>query len=196
MQLNYNQFLAVVYGDIFDWPLKKGELNRWLVASKEKLVSRCDEKSGYYFLPGREKLINQRLVKEKISAKKKVIAEVTASLLFKIPTVEAIFLTGSVAVGSAKKGGDIDLMVVASPGTLWLTRMAVVTLLKVLGNYGNGTDRICPNIFLDTDHLEIKERSLYTAHEILQTKCLVDRGGVEKKWLTKNRWLKPCLIKR
>jgi len=192
MKINYNQFLAVMYSDIFDWPLTAKESRAWSIDKgfQTKFSDRIkvSEKGGYYFLPGREKLIKQRLEKGKISEKKKMMAEVMADLLSKIPTVEAIFLTGSVAIGSAKKDGDIDLMIITTPNTLWLTRVVTVFLLKGLKSYGNGTDRICPNIFLDSNHLEMKEKNLYAAHEILQAKCLFDRGGIESKWVRKNSW--------
>lgn len=193
MRLNYNQFLAVVYGDVFDWPLSQSELRDWRISGEGGADKYVEHGGGYYFLPGRGKLVRQRLVKEKISTEKRIIGEVVANLFVKIPTVEAIFLTGSVAVGSAIESSDIDLMIVTQPNCLWITRAIVVVLLKALQNYGNGHDRICPNIFLDINHLEIKEKNLYTAHEVLQAKCLFDRGEVEKKWLNKNKWTKKFL---
>lgn len=200
MKADYNQFLAVAYSDIFDWPLKPEETYLWQIKDKSREIKnwKIEEKDGYCFLPGRGKLLGRRLVGEKISDRRKMMAEVVASFLVKIPTVGAIFLTGSVAVGNAKKNSDIDLMVVTAPATLWLTRSVVfmwLKLLKSLRSPQNYADKICPNIFLDTDHLGIEEKNLYTAHEVLQAQCLFDRGGVEKKWLKENEWVKKYLPK-
>lgn len=198
MKINYNEFLAVVYADLFDWSLTETEAQTWQIKDEgsETKDRKIGWKNGYYFLLGREKLIDQRLVKEAISAKKKVIAEKVVELFSKIPTIEAVFLTGSVAVGNAKEESDIDLMIVTAPGALWLTRASVFVFLKSLGllrSFKKQKDKICPNIFLDGQHLEIREKNLYTAHEVLQVKCLYDRSGMERKWLDQNEWAKKVL---
>ncbi len=183
VRLNFNELAAVVYADLFDWPLTLTEAKFWAVASKKK------DKRKYNFVY-RRGLIEQRRQREKMAAQKMVLAYEVVADLAKIPTVQAIFLTGSVAVGNARKDSDVDLMIVTEPGTLWLTRLVLATVLKGRGVYGK---TICPNIFLDTDHLEITEKNLYTAHEILQARCLFDRGGVNKKWLKKNSWTRNYL---
>jgi len=181
----------VVYADIFDWPLNASEIKKWEIAGKGKQDVRVIFEKGYYCL--QKKTIAIRQEREKISLKKLGKAKKIIEFLKRIPTIEGVFLTGSVAVGNAKKDSDIDLMIVTKPNTLWLTRAAVVAILKFSKKYGNFKDRICPNIFLDANHLEIKEKNLYTAHEVRQVKCLFDRGGVEKEWLFKNSWTKEYL---
>ena len=219
MRLNYNQFLAVVYGDLFDWPLTKEEFQEWVIAGDEKnKVGEIGNKDGFYFLHGRERLIKLRKQREKFSQEKFQKAKKATDLLAKIGAVEGIFLTGSVAVGNAKKDADIDLLIICSLNTVWLTRLTTVLFLKAKGIYrqslrassaswrtaglrnwgiaGNlltHKNKVCPNIFLDTNNLKIKERNLYTAHEVLQAKCLFDRGGIEKKWLIENSWTKKYL---
>ena len=54
-------------------------------------------------------------------------------------------------------------------------------------------DRICDNLWLDTDHLHVTPHDLYHAHEILQAKCLFDRGGIHHQFLTQNSWVKKYL---
>jgi hypothetical protein len=73
---------------------------------------------------------------------------------------------------------------------LWATRLIVFGALKLFGKLKNP---YCPNIFLDLNHLEILDKNLFTAHEVLQAKCLFDRGGVEKLWWQKNEWVKGYL---
>lgn len=158
----YNELAAVVYADMFGYPLTIKESKLWAI----------------------------RLQREKYSQKLFDQAVETAFILKKIPTIEAIFLTGSAAAKNAKKNADADLMIVTSPNTLWLTRALVYILLKMLKKFKNP---ICPNIFLDKNHLEIKNRNIFTAHEILQVKCLYDKNAVSRKWLTANEWVKEYL---
>lgn len=198
MKINRNQFLAVVYADLFDYPLTLGETKLWAISGLDGGggLGKVEAQGGYYFLQGKQRLIELRKRREKAADGKAGRATAVAKVLAKIPTVEAIFLTGSVAAGNAKEDADIDLMVVTKPGVLWMTRGAIVALLRRKGWYRRGkdfSDRVCSNIFLDTDHLEIKDRNLYTAHEILLAKCLFDRGGVERKWLRENSWTRKYL---
>lgn len=152
----YNQLAAVVYANVFGYPLTVKEARLWAIRKTRAEYSQQKEEAAI-------KLTNQ---------------------LKKIPTIAAVFLTGSVAARNASKTADIDLMVVTVPNTLWLTRLFVFPWLK---------RNFCPNIFLDLNHLEIKDRNLFTAHEVLKAKCLYDYGGVYKKWLEDNIWTKKYL---
>ena len=162
MRLGRKEFLAVVYADIFGYPLTVSEAKLWAIRRTREKYS--------------QELFNQ--------------ASKTASFLQRIPTIEGIFLTGSAATKNATKNADADLMITTAPNTLWLTRIMVYALLKLLKQFKNP---ICPNIFLDTNHLEIKEKNLFTAHEVLQVKCLYDKANISKKWLTANQWAKEYL---
>lgn len=202
MRLSFNQFLALVYADLFDFPLTPREALLWSIDSPKILPRPCYSKRevkfhrGYLYLSGRKNIINKRLLREKYSKEKLAFLQPTIGLLSQIPSLQAIFITGSLSLANASKNSDIDLMIISKPNTLWLTRFFVVSLLKLRGQYRSNIhlrDKICPNIFLDTNHLEIKDQNLYTAHEILQAKCLYDSGGVEKNWLEENKWTKDYL---
>ena len=147
---------AVVYADLFGYPLTVSEAKLWAIRKTREKYSQ-----------------------EKLQKTQKIIF-----WLKKIPTIQAVFLTGSVAANNAKKNADIDLMIITKPNTLWLTRLIIFKYLKSFA---------CPNIFLDTNHLEIMEKNLYTAHEILQAKCLYDRSNINFLWLKNNSWAKEFL---
>lgn len=159
---SYNEIAAVVYADLFGYPLTVKEAKLWAI----------------------------RKTREEYSREKFDQAAEIVNLIKKIPTIEAVFLTGSVATKNAKKEADVDLMIITLPNTAWLTRGIVFLILKIFRKFKNP---VCPNIFLDLNHLEIKDKNLYTAHEILQVKCLYDRSKVSKKWLDANKWVKEYL---
>lgn len=147
---------AVVYAQLFGYPLTVKESQLWAI----------------------------RKIREQSSLKKERVALEIVSQLKRVPTVQAVFLTGSTAAKNAKEDADIDLMIITWPNTLWITRLLVFGWLK---------KQACPNIFLDLNHLGVTDRNLFTAHEILQAKCLYDRGGVEKRWLEANGWTREYL---
>ena len=190
MSLPFNQFLAVVYADLFDYPLSLGETKLWAVSGTEAKgrPGKADSQGGYYFLRGRRRIVELRKRRERMANSKAKRAVMVTEVLAKILTVEAVFLTGSVAVGNATGAADVDLMIVTKRGTLWLTRAIVVAVLRFLGSYGNTKNGVCTNIFLDCSHLEVGQKDLYTAHEVLLARCLFDRGKVEMKWLRENSW--------
>ncbi len=205
--LTRGELLAVVYADIFDYPLKRSEARDWQIDSEgvknnlKQLQFKRDSKNfrrqvagegEYVYLKSREGLLGLRARCEVISEEKRQLAEKWARMLQKVPSVKAIFLTGSVAVKNASEEADVDLMVITSFGQLWRTRLLIVGLLKIFGGYRGErkiTNRVCPNIFLDEHWLRMSKRNLYVAHEILQAKCLFDRGGMEKEWLVANSWV-------
>lgn len=185
------------YFDRYDYPLTKKELEFWAGAK----VQRHKGTKQYFYLPKRQNLVNLRLQREKNSLPKWGIAYEAAVKLAKIPFVAAIFVTGSLAMNNCKKTDDIDLMIVTSPNTLWITRFIVnIIFIKHRRFPGAKTapDKICPNLWLDIRNLKLEMsissiKNLYVAHELLQAKCIFDRSGVHKQFLKTNSWVKKYL---
>ncbi len=171
------------YFDKYDYPLTKEELEYWSGAKVQRLPKR----------PKLEKIRKQR---EKYSLLKWGIAYTQATRLARLPFIAAIFVTGSLAMNNCKKSDDIDLMVITYPDTLWIVRL-VYNLLFINDRRFPGAksapDKICTNLWLDTNNLVLHTHSIYFAHEILQAKCIFDRGGVQYQFLKKNAWVKDYL---
>ena len=213
---------TLVYANIFDYPLKEKEIWQRLI-SESGISPRPEARPewnqefrmavrnlchnsltgfyrGYYFLPRRKKIVQIRQVREKWSHGKLKKAQQVASLLKFIPTVKMVAVTGNLAVENCKRDDDIDLLIVASPGTLWLTRFLATFLLEIIGQrrrpgQKNVRDKICLNMFLDEDHLQIpqEEQDLYVAHEVVQLKPLWERDRTCQKFLVANLWVKKYL---
>ncbi len=194
------QVAAVIYADLFNFPLTPEELYFWEIKTDKGKNYRGRSgirfQEGFWYVLGREKIVRRRKKMAGYSRRCLERIRTIPAHLSRIPTVEGIFLTGSLAIENGGKNADADLMIITKPGTMWLTRLLVVTWLKISGNYRtvqNQVGTICPNIFLDTDHLKITEQNLFTAHEVLQARCLYDRRGVEQRWLAENKWTKNYL---
>ena len=117
------------------------------------------------------------------------------ALLSKVPWVEALFVTGSVAVQNALQHDDIDVLVVTRQRRLWITRLwvlilAIVTGRRVGAHHQDGMDW-CFNLWLETDHLQVptQKHGLYEAYEVLQAKCVWSKPAVAARWLTENSWV-------
>ncbi len=181
---------------MFDFPLSFAEAQRWAIGFTKSPKKQVGSKSGMLFLPGKEKYLKLRKERKVLSEEKLDKVFEILPLIKEIDTICAVFVTGSVAILNATPSSDIDLMIVTKPDSVWRTRFKLIRLLRKFNLERRGDnikDRICTNIFLDSNHLEILERNIYTAHEILQAKCVFDRGGILKKWISSNKWTKEIL---
>jgi len=205
---------TLAYADIFDFPLKKDELWLWLIKGKrqkkerkseaefeqalEKLVKagRCGQDSGFYFLPGRKKIINLRKKREKASKPKTAKAQKVTQILKLIPWIKLIGITGGLSRKNSEEKDDIDLFFITSKDRLWLSRGFVVLILNLLGLYrrpGKIKDMICPNMLVSEKALEMKPCDLFTAHETALMKPIFDRDRTYQRFLKANLWLKKFL---
>lgn len=198
---------TICYSDIFDYPLTSSEISKWLIKSKiknknikttiknEEIIR---EKKGFYFLKGREEIVEIRKKRKKFSGQKMIIAEKIARLLKIVPTIKLVGITGALALDNAKENDDVDLLIVTSRKLLWTTRFLVTILVELLGKRRRPNDtyvnnKICLNMFLDEDHLKVGEKDLFSAHEILQMKLLWDRDNTYGKFLSENIWINKYL---
>jgi predicted nucleotidyltransferase len=192
---------TLAYHDIFDYPLTFTELLRWRGGRELKMNNlqfTINQKSGFYFLEGKEGIILKRLLRERISARKFKIARKYGKILSLISTIKLVAISGALAMGNADEDSDIDFLLVTKKGTLWITRLTTLLLLAILGmpvrRFADKEpkDKICPNIWLDESNLvwRKKERNVYTAHEIVQIKPLLNREQTYEKFLSKNKWVK------
>lgn len=202
------------YADFFDFPLKTKEIWRWQIASKGsslpaieknliRLVKegRVKQKGEYYFLPGREKIVFLRRQRETFSRQKLALAQEAAGKLKRFPFVQMIGVTGALAMDNAKKDDDIDLLIITSKGRLWLARLLILLfcpLLRVKRRKPQDKkvkNKFCFNLFLDEAGLEIKEKNLFTAHEICQVKPLYNQDQAYEKFISINSWVSEYLPK-
>ncbi len=91
-----------------------------------------------------------------------VLSQLAAS-----PTVEAMAITGSVAAGVNDNDGDVDLLIIARPGHVWRVRALAIYLQHNV----KGGHRICPNMVLSRDNLDLRP-SVYAARELAMMRPL------------------------
>jgi hypothetical protein len=191
--LNSTVDSVLAYFDHFDYSLSSREL--WFWQPYTRFPSHFFSHQPT-FLPGRNTLPGLRHHRFLISISKWKKARKIAKILACMPTISAIFVTGALAMDNTPQYDDIDFMIITSPHTLWLTRIFVVFLLLLFHlrrSRHHICDKICDNLYLDEDHLSITHHSLYTAHEILQAKCIFDRGDIHAKFISQNSWVKKYL---
>lgn len=198
--MNKANFLALCYADIFSYPLTREELNRWQINLSPTKKIAVEEKNGWYFLKGRKSLVSLRQKRKKISEKKMLFAQKVSRYLQFLPGIKMIALTGALAMQNSDDQDDIDFLIITSRHRVWLVRFFCTVLLEIFGlrrkpGAKKFAGKICLNMYLDENHLGLpkKERNLYTAHEILQTKSLINKNQTHERYLRVNSWVKKYL---
>ena len=179
---------TVAYADVFEYPLKAGEIHRYLVGVsasadmvKELLsngwfsplvLQRCDE---FYYLPGREAIISTREQRLQLAAGLWPQAVHYGAQISRLPFVRMVAVTGALAMDN-EPGRDLDYLIVTETGRLWLCRALIILLVRRAALSGAV---VCPNYFLSENALVVPQRNLYTAHELLQ---MVPLSGFETYW--------------
>ncbi len=181
---------TVAYADVFDYPLSIEQLHRYLIGMKvssQRLQSvlsdgnlasyRMSNISGLFTLQGRENIVGIRKQREKFSDHLWTKASSYGQLIARLPFVRMVAVTGALAMANAQPGDDIDYLIVTAPGRLWLCRAIVIALVRRAARRG---DVICPNYFLSERALVFLQRSLYSAHELVQMVPLSGQGVYER----------------
>ena len=164
---------TLAYSDIFDQPLTLDELHCYLVApaSRDEInecVINMKEiacKEGYYFLADHPEIVDIRKQREENSRKVFERAMFYGRILGRLPFIRMAALTGSLAVLNLSKNIDMDFMLVAKPGRVWIARAFAIVLGKIARLFG---DTICPNIIVSESALAWHLHDLYSARELTQ----------------------------
>ncbi len=195
------------YKAIFSYPVSFYELWHFLI-HKEKVeidtfrsqlehlvkTNRVERNNGLYCLP---KSAANDVEKKKTLAKRHIeTASSVAAYLKRIPWIEMVAVTGSVAASNADSASDIDLLIVTAPRRLWLSRLFVVLVLKALGIYWNNqkpAGTVCPNIFMSSGTLNWEKKNVYIANEVALLYPLFSRNETYFRFMEENSWVKDYL---
>ena len=175
-------FHTLTYADVFDYPLTVPEVYRYLTStsgtmeevtralSNESLFSQTGE---YFTLRGREEIVETR--KRRAQAAKRLWRKAVryGQIIASLPFVNMVAITGSLAMNNTEEDKDIDYMIVTSPNHLWTCRALSLLIARIAKLEGVS---LCPNYLVTTNALELKEQSLYVAHELAQ---MVPISGME-----------------
>jgi hypothetical protein len=194
---------TLVYADLFDYPLTAPEIHRFLtryaapLATIEEHLSHNDllgQRLGsidpFWFLAGREHLVDLRQEREAYSQTLWRKARRYGRFIRAIPFVRMVSITGSLAMNNASSAqDDVDLLIVAARGRVWLARGLVILVVRLAQQMGT---ELCPNYVLSEHRLHLDEHSLFTAHELAQ---LVPLHGLDTyhRLLEDNAWIADYL---
>lgn len=190
---------ALAYFDIFDYPLKESEILFFLTLPKanfqnelkdlvsNKIIFKIDV---FYSLKDNHFLVKRRLEGNKQAEIFLPLAIKKANFIAKFPFVKGVAISGSMSKKYYDKNSDFDFFVITEPGRLWLARTILVFYKKLF--LFNSRKFFCINYFLDTNHLNIEEKNLFTATEIA-TLLPISGKKTFQDFFNSNAWINDFL---
>ena len=150
-----------------DWHLhlRDGAAMEAVLADKRFTSRHLSRVGPYYALPGREETATIRQERGRLARQLWPVAMQYGRLLASLPFTRMVAVTGSLAVDNVAPDGDIDYLLVAANGRVWLNRAFAIALVRLATRRGYS---LCPNYILAERALHFPDHNLYTAHEVVQ----------------------------
>jgi len=183
---------TVAYAKKFGMELDEEQIKERLLGKKifkKKEIEEALKKLGLVLAKKNKRLIRKKM---KLAQKMaKMVTENDSDILF-------LGVSGSVAAENAKKGDDIDILVICKKKRLWLSRLKLKLFLKKNKikhrSYGKKEreDDFCFNLWLEEDSLEIpkNKQNKKNAVDLILLKILINKKNIYEKFLKENSWAK------
>ena len=204
-ELDENVLRVLLYFDIFNHPLKAEEIFNFLPRNSltkkdlsdylKSAISRNGNqficKNDFYYIVNRSDFHNLRKKKEEYSKRHWKIARFVTHIIKRFPFVRAIFITGSLSKNSSSKVSDLDFMLITQKDRLWIAKTLLMLFKKIF--LLNKYKYFCINYLITEDSLEIEDKNLYTAIEIVTSKSTYNSELLSKFLLINEPWIKKIM---
>lgn len=197
LQIAKNILKTVCYFDVFDYPLTRNEIKDFLqinctndeldVHIQELInTNQLNNFDGYLSLHDTEKHVENRIKHNQLAKSFLPKALENGRLIARFPFVEAVFISGSLSKQVMHTDGDIDYFIISKKNRIWISKF----WLKLYKYFylSNSYKEFCINYFMADHKLEIKEKNLFTAIELV-TIIPIDHDQVYKKIIAANHWM-------
>lgn len=210
---------TLCYFDLFDYPLTLGEIQQYLytggmvganyslteikdnLANNKKLKKIIATASGFYFLRGRQAIIETRLERYRLAETKFQIALKAIKWMKFVPFIKLVAVCNNLADFNAKKESDIDLFIVVQKGRLWLVRLALVLLIAIMGlrpPKEKAQDKLCLSFYTASDNLDLSSikiaaDDIYLVYWLATLFPVYQRDEYHERLMESNAWLKKYL---
>jgi hypothetical protein len=189
---------ALVYFDLFDYPLTREEIGLFMdkrVADTDLDSAIADltasgvvtQHSNYYCLKNPAGQVSRRETGNELASELLQTAFRISTFLFHFPFVRGIGISGSLSKNFADEKADIDFFVIAKANRLWIAR-TLMHLFKKLTFIVGRQHWYCLNYYVDEKALSIQEKNIFTAIEVATLIPVCGNGSMEN-FFTANAWI-------
>lgn len=193
---------TLAYFDAFNYPLTRDEVCLFLPVKYDRqafdnamacLISSrlvfCFDK--FYTVKNDQYLIHRRVKGNQQAFEMIKTARTVSNWLIKFPYVRGIAISGSLSKHYADEKSDIDLFVITAANRLWIAR-TLMHCFKKLTFLINKQHCFCMNYYVDEQGLEIPEKNIYTATEVV-TLMPMQGDTTFSDFFTANAWTRQYL---
>ena len=192
----------MAYFDLFNYPLATEDVCWFLDrnATQEDVKRELEELvreerlfrvGPFYSLQNDAALAARRLRGEAHADELLILANRGARLLYQFPFVRGVCISGSLSKRCADEKADIDYFIITKGNRLWIAR-TLLHLFKKLTYLRGRQHRYCMNYFIDEEALEIKEKNIFTAVELITLMPVCGNGGLTH-FFQANSWTNQYL---
>lgn len=185
------------YFDLFRYPLTSRELYHFNQgAVTEELIAReldllvaagkVFRIGEFYSLQNDVQLAVRRKCGNELASSQLKTAQQVARFLAGFPYVKAIAVSGSLSKNFATDKTDIDFFIITSANRLWIARTCM-HLYKKLTFLRGRQNWFCMNYYVDEAAMEIEEKNIFTAVEIVTLLPMHGRESLDS-FMKSNQW--------
>ncbi|HEV2355941.1 MAG TPA: hypothetical protein VGR89_16945 [Puia sp.] len=197
MQLQSSILKVIAYFDLFSYPLAMEDILYFLDTDTDEHAVRretanlvhdgCLFRTGNYYSLRDDPTLAEKRNRGQLHADEMFpIARKGARLLYQFPFVRGVFISGSLSKRCADDKADIDYFILTAAGRLWIAR-TLMHLFKKLSYLRGHQHRYCMNYYVDEDAMEIREKNIFTATELLTLIPASGEGSIASFFLA-NEW--------
>lgn len=198
MKVENSILKVILYFDIFNYPVSLSEIRLFLdqyvqeydlvkalqVLLDEHYIFKLDE---FYSAKNDYSLVQKRRICNHKAQDLLKIAYKISAFLYNFPYVRGIGISGSLSKNVADEDADIDFFVITKSNRLWIAR-TIMHLFKKLTFLVGRQHWFCMNYFVDEDALQIEEKNIFTASELVTLLPICGNGSV-KNFFEANDWV-------
>ena len=188
---------TLAYFDIFHYPITNEEIRSFLChdvqqvhidATLQLLIA--DEmvfKLGEFYALRNEPCLATRRCKGNLLAMKEMQhARRASNILSKFPYIKGLAISGSLSKNFADENADVDFFIITEANRLWIARTLLQLFYKLAWLVGKRR-WFCLNYYVDEKGLEIIEKNIFTAMEIV-TLVPMHGGIIIENFINANKW--------
>jgi predicted nucleotidyltransferase len=190
--LDISKFLLKIPG-LEDRPYSLREI---LIELESTLKDEVEEKSGFYFLKGREELVKKRLENYLYASPRLKRARKFLPFVRHLPFIEGVAMGGSEALSNSRRESDIDIFVLTTKGRTYLARVFFTAYFQILGMRRHGkhiANRFCLNHYAEEGKYLNEDHNLYTAVEYASFIPFFGGDKIYKFHMKNQDWIKQYL---
>ncbi|MEA2088719.1 MAG: hypothetical protein U9O55_02690 [Patescibacteria group bacterium] len=213
---------TLVFFDMFDYPLTELEIWKFFYKNNSynnysnfsifdikkilnnELSNKIKNKNGFYFLQGRENIVDIRNKRYNQSFYKFQKAKKASRIFSLLPFIKMIGIGNFMPSNNTKKESDIDFFIVVKKNRIWISRFFCVLISQLLGwrpTKKNKEDKICLSFFVTEKNLALRNiaianekiNDIYLCCWIATLYPIYNKNKTYENFISQNSWVKKYL---